>query len=34
MATTPTELPHILKAKQAAAEQGLDLVAALTASLP
>lgn len=31
MATTPVDRPHILKAKQAAAEQGLDLVAAFTA---
>ena len=31
MATTPADPPHILKAKQAAAEQGLDLVAAFTA---
>lgn len=31
MATTPDDPPHILKAKQAAAEQGLDLAPAFTA---
>lgn len=31
MANTPADPPHILKAKQAAAEQGLDLVDAFTA---
>ena len=31
MATTPDDPPHILKAKQAATEQSLDLVAAFTA---
>ncbi|MGI4833282.1 MAG: hypothetical protein ACRYFK_07455 [Janthinobacterium lividum] len=31
MATTPDDPPHIFKAKQAAAEQGLDLVAAFSA---
>lgn len=31
MATTPDDPPHILRAKQAAAEQGLDLAPAFTA---
>jgi hypothetical protein len=31
MATTPDDPPHILKAKQAAAEAGLDLAPAFTA---